>query len=164
MSTAIPLRTFLSLTVAATILCGTSNASGEEDPWQQERAAKLARQLADQTDDLRLTIKKAAPGSIGITRRKRYRLEEDLRLIRNSSKHLARKLEDGKGREETLATAQRIAAFIRDARVDAMGWTPPEWVESKLDPARNTVSDLAELYGAELADVFRKTPGVGAGQ
>ena len=75
MSTAIPLRTFLSLAVAATILCGTSNASGEENPWQQERAAKLARQFADQTDDLRLTIKEATPGSIGMMRQKRYRLD-----------------------------------------------------------------------------------------
>jgi hypothetical protein len=148
----------LGLSAVLTLLGGVSGAVADEDPWNQEQAVKLAKQLADQVGDIRVTMKKAAPGTVGITKQKRYRLEEDLRLMRNSTRHLARQLEAGKGREETLPTAQRVAMFIRDARVDASGWTPPEWIETKIDSARSTLSELAALYGAELSDVFRKTP------
>ena len=75
-----------------------------------------------------------------------------------------RQLEAGKGRDETLPTARRIGMFIRDARVDAYGWTPSEGLETKVDAARATLGELATLYGATLEDVFRKTPGVGADQ
>jgi hypothetical protein len=153
----------LGLTAALTLLGGVSGAVAEEDPWDQEEAVKLAKQLADQVGDIRVTMKKAAPGTVGITKQRQFRLEEDLRLMRNSTRHLARQLEAGKGREETLPTAQRVGMFIRDARVTASGWTPPKWIETKIDSARNTLSDLAALYGAELADVFRGTPGPGAG-
>ncbi len=158
------LRTILSMAVAVTFFGGATSAMDEEDPWQQEKAAKLARKLADQTNDIRMTIKKATPGSMGIMRRKRFRLEEDIRLLRNTSKHLANQLEAGKGREETLPSARRLGMFIRDARVDAYGWVPPEWIETKIDVARNTLRELAGLYGATLEDIYRKTPGVGADQ
>ena len=158
------LRTILSIAVAVTFFGAATSAMDEEDPWQQEKAAKLARTLADQTNDIRLTIKKATPGSMGIMRRKRFALEEDIRLIRNTSKHLANQLEAGKGRDETLPSARRLGMFIRDARVDASGWVPPEWIETKIDVARNTLGELAALYGATLEDVFRNTPGVGAEQ
>ncbi len=172
MRTATGLRAILSIAAAVTILSGASGAMAEEeaqeetkqeDPWQQEEAVKLAKRLAEQAGDIRLTMRRASPGSLGTTRPREFRLEEDVRLIRNTARHLARQLEEGKGREETLPTARRVAMFIRDARVNASGWAPPEWIESKIDSARNTISELAALYGAELADVFRNTPGpVGA--
>ena len=158
------LRTILSIAVAVTFFGAATSAMDEEDPWQQEKAAKLARKLAEQTSDLRLTMKRAAPGTMGIARQKKFALEEDLRLIRSTSKHLANQLKAGKGRDETLPTARRIGMFIRDARVDAYGWTPSEGLETKVDAARATLGELAALYGATLQDVFRNTPGVGADQ
>ncbi len=48
-------------------------------------------------------------------------LREDIRLVRNTSKHLANELGAGKGRDETRPTARRLGRFIRDTRVDAYG-------------------------------------------
>jgi len=154
----------LRMALAATILGGVSGAvAAEEDPWQQEQAAKLARQLADQVADLRLTMKQAIPGTVGTTRRNRFRLEEDIRMIRSAAKHLAVQLEAGKGREETLPTARNLGMYIRAARVDASGWVPPEWIETKLGAARGTLEELVPLYGVTLEEVYRQTPGPSVG-
>ena len=158
-------RTMLRMALAATILGGVSGAAAaeEEDPWQQEQAAKLARQLSDQVADLRLTMKQAIPGTVGTTRRKRFRLEEDIRMIRSAAKHLAIQLEAGKGREETLPTARNLGMYIRAARVDASGWVPPQWIETKLGAARGTLAELVPLYGVTLEEVYRQTPGASVG-
>ena len=55
----------LGLTAALTLLGGVSAAAAEEDPWNQEQAVKLAKRLADQVGDIRVTMKKAAPGTLG---------------------------------------------------------------------------------------------------
>ncbi len=157
-------RTMLRVALAVSILGGVSGAvAEEEDPWQQEEAARLSKQLADQVGDLRLTMKQAIPGTVGTTRKNRFRLEEDIRMIRNAAKHLAAQLEAGKGRDETLPTAQNIGMFIRAARADAAGWVPPEWIETKLDAARGTLEKLVPLYGATMEDVYRQTPGPSVG-
>ncbi len=143
---------------------GQSSAQEDalQDHWDQARATRLAEQLSKQVAEARASLKGAAPGTTGRTRKQQYRLEDDLRLIRSSSRHLAKQLAGGKSRDETLPTARRIGMFVRDARVSAAGWTPPAWIKEKLDPARKSLGELAELYGVSLQEVYRGTPGVAA--
>ncbi|MEE2703329.1 MAG: hypothetical protein VX614_04840 [Myxococcota bacterium] len=157
---AVPLFALALLIVWA----GQSSAQEDaiHDHWDQARATQLAEQISKQVGLVRVTLKKAAPGTAGRTRKQQYRLEEDLRLIRNSSRHLAKQLESGKSRDETLPTARRVGMFVRDARVSAAGWTPPAWIKEKLDPARDSLAELAELYGVTLQEVYRNTPSVAA--
>ncbi|MCH6563594.1 MAG: hypothetical protein IH800_14385 [Myxococcales bacterium] len=147
------MRASLCLTAVLAILIGAPAALAEEDGWDQERAAKLARTLTQQVSELRRHLKSQAPGSVGATQRQRFALEEDLRLLGHTTKRLARALEQGKGREETRPTARRVGSFLRDTRADAQGAVASAAMLEKIKAANTTIAELAVMYGADPADV-----------
>lgn len=125
--------------------------------WSQEKAAQLARLLADEVSDIRVSWNKAPPGSQGARLKQRQRLRDDLYKLKNSTRKLARELESGKNREETLPSARRVGVLIRDARTSAAGSVPSIDLEQKITSAEKTIERLAAMYGASMDDVVRKT-------
>lgn len=146
-------RASLCLAAVLAILIGAPAALAEEDGWDQERAAKLARKLTEQVSDMRRHLKSQAPGTVGIMLHKRFALEEDLRLLGHTTKRLATKLEKGEGREETRPTARRVGSFLRDTRADARGAVASATMLKKIEAANATIAELATMYGADPADV-----------
>ncbi len=146
-------RASLCLTAILAILIGAPAAGAEEDGWDQERAAKLARTLTEQVSEIRRHLKRQAPGSVGVTQGRRFALEEDLRLLGHTTKHLATKLEQGTGREETRPTARRVGSFLRQTRADAQGAVASATMLEKIAATNSTIGELAVMYGADPADV-----------
>ncbi len=147
------LRVVLCLAAAWMVLVGTSTATAEDIDWDQERAAKLARQLANEIGEIRRQLSAQPEGASGITRSRRFRLQDDLRMLSHSTQHLARRLEAGGDREETRPTARRVGMFLRDARTNAAGAVASAPMREKIDAANVTIAALAALYGADPTDV-----------
>jgi hypothetical protein len=124
-------RASLCLTAVLAILIAAPAALAEEDGWDQERAAKLARKLTEQVSDMRRHLKAQA----------------------HTTKRLATKLEKGEGREETRPTARRVGSFLRDTRADAQGAVASATMLKKIEAANATIAELAVMYGADPADV-----------
>ncbi len=146
-------RASLCLTAVLAILIGAPVALAEEDGWDQERAAKLARKLTGQVAEIRRHLRSQAPGTVGATNRSRFRIEEDLRLLGHTTRRLATRLEQGKGREETRPTARRVGSFLRDLRTHARGAVPSAAMLEKIEAANTTIAELAVMYGADPDDV-----------
>ncbi len=146
-------RAALCLTAVLAILIAAPAARAEEDGWDQERAAKLARKLTEQVSDMRRHLKRQAPGTVGIMLHRRFALEEDLRLLGHTTKRLATQLEQGKGREETRPTARRVGSFLRDIRTHARGAVASAAMLERIEAANTTIAELAVMYGADPDDV-----------
>ena len=82
-------------------------AFAELAKWDQARVTQIAEELAVAMKDLRKEIR-TTPGSTDPARqRARYEAFEDVRIMTNSSRHLASQLKAGKGRDETSAPWRR---------------------------------------------------------
>jgi len=92
-------------------------ASAQEEPvgepvrWDQERVTQLAAELAAAVREARQAIRQSPLSQNIAQRRVQYDLKEDMRLLTNSTNHLAKLLEEGKGQEETRATFERIGSL-----------------------------------------------------
>jgi len=84
---------------------------GEPVRWDQARMTKYAQQLAEAVHDAREQVRKSPLSQNIAQRQTQYDLKEDLRLLANTTAHLASELKQGKGPEETLATFERIASL-----------------------------------------------------
>ena len=77
--------------------------------WDQERVTGIAKELAEAINEASQALRKMSPPLPGSSaRRAFFNAKDDARALRNSSRHLAASLEEGKGREETLPTYRRI--------------------------------------------------------
>jgi hypothetical protein len=79
--------------------------------------------------------------------RAHHQMRDDLRMIRNETAHLARELEAGKGREETLSSFRRIGMLVRDAQRLAPRLFIQEPVQQRIDTARKHWDQLQPYYG-----------------
>jgi len=146
-------RTAFSLAAAVILLGEASSVAAEDDPWDSKRAAAVTRKLAHQISEIRGDLEKTPPGAPGTTRKKRLELEAGLRLARNSTGHLAKQLEAGKGREETLPIAHQIQNIIRETRKDSRQAVASESIWRKIDTVNDTTRELAGIYSRGLEAV-----------
>jgi hypothetical protein len=93
---------------------GATSAKAEAAKWDQKRVTSIAQQLAAAVGQLYDIVSKQ-PASANTPQRKvRYQALDDLRTLKQVSGSFARNLKDGKGREETYPTYQRIQTIRRD--------------------------------------------------
>ena len=104
-------------------------------------------------DGLRTALCKQPTTSIvpGGGSRPRHELVDRLRLMESESKHLARVLEDGRGRDETLPVFERINEIRRHAVQQAQRMFLQQPVIDQIESARGPLEELAGLYGVELS-------------
>lgn len=137
------------------VLLAGASAPAEEtaaDPWNAEKAAAAATRLAEALNGLRDALRKApggmggfAGGSSGV-----HSLRDRLRLMESESKHLARQLRDGEGRDETYPVFRRIDEIRRSAVDPAERMFLQQPVLEKIQVARPAMEELAGYYGVEL--------------
>lgn len=109
-------RTFA---VAALLLgasvAGAQEPAGEPVRWDQQRVTKMANELADAVHEAREAVRKSPlQHNIG-QRTTYYELLETMRLVENTTRHLAQEIEAGKGAAETMATFERSNSLRQDA-------------------------------------------------
>ena len=87
-----------------------------EPPTPEERVTKIAQDLSVAATDLKTALSKENLATVPIANERiRYELEEDVRLLSNTARHLANSLEKGKTREETAPIVKRLGLLRRDA-------------------------------------------------
>jgi hypothetical protein len=84
---------------------------GEPVRWDQPRVTKYAKELASAVEQAKEAVRKT-PLDQNISQTRTYRdLLETMRLLDNTSEHLAAELAAGKDQEETVATFDRIGSL-----------------------------------------------------
>ena len=120
--------------------------------WDQTKATSAAQSLAASLEGLRAALRRQPTTTIapGGGSRARNKLLDRLRLMESESKHLARVLEEGQGRDETLPVFERINEIRRFAVEQAQRMFLQKPVIDKIESARGSLEVLAGLYGVEL--------------
>jgi hypothetical protein len=89
----------------------TAQPAGKPVRWDQARMTRYAEQLAEAVAQAREEVRKSPMSQNIAQRQTQYDLKEDMRLLANTTAHLASELKQGEGPEETLATFERIASL-----------------------------------------------------
>lgn len=84
---------------------------GEPVRWDQARVTKIAQELALAVHAARESVRKSPLDQNISQRTTLYELQEDIRLADSTARHLAKRLEDGKGALETRATFDRLGSL-----------------------------------------------------
>lgn len=145
------------LTSLALSLIPAGGALAEDAPaqaWDQEKVAQIAADLATAAADLRQVFRRSQ-GSAQIASggaRSQLRLSDLLRLIQSETRHLARELADGKGRDETEFAYQRLMMTIRDARENARRMFLHKDVLEAVDKTAALRQQLGAFYEAPASE------------
>jgi hypothetical protein len=117
--------------------------------WDQPKVAALAQQLADSAASIYSSVNKEKPGStVGSGQANAYlRLKDNLRVARNQSKALAKRLADGGTREETASTYRRLMTLVRDAREEGRKMFLQKPTLDEVGRANEILDQLAPYYG-----------------
>ncbi len=94
-------------------------AQEKEAGWNQGRVTAIAEALAEEMAKLDLAATKVPPDISFSQQRAQYSLQEDIRLLKNSSRHLAHQLKAGKTREETRPVYKRMQQIRSSAEENA---------------------------------------------
>jgi hypothetical protein len=116
--------------------------------WDQERVTDVATQLATAMNDVSVSINKLRTGSqVGSGQANAFlRLKDRVRVARNESRHLAKQLQDGKNRMETVYTYARLMTTIRDAREEGRRGFIEEPTLDRIAVAADLVRRLSPYY------------------
>jgi len=117
-------------------------------PWDQAEVTTLVKQLADELGDVREAHRRVPNTQMGVMRA-RHSFDETMRLLRDSTRRMARKLEDGAGLEETRPMARNIGQLIRAAEDDGKKAALPKPVLDKIELARATIAKIRPYYAAD---------------
>ena len=127
-------------------------AASEPKEWDQAAVTSLAAQLAQQAGDIRQAVRRVPESGMNVsTRRTRWQVLDDLRVMENTVRNFARRLTGGAGREETYPMFQRIQTLRRDIAEHSRRVNLVEPVTSKLETARELLAQIEPYYEAEAA-------------
>lgn len=140
------MRIIISLVFAFTLVATSSWAAPAS--WSQEKATKIAAELATAIDEAATALGKLAPPGPGQAGRRAFHsAKDDARILENSTRRLASALAAGEGYDETFGTYRRIRSVRRDAAENLRhaGMIPAD-VLAKIDSARDLLFKLASYY------------------
>jgi hypothetical protein len=111
---------------------------------------RIAENLADAANDVyRSIVRKRTGAQVGSGQASSFlRLKDRTRLARNETRHLARQLQEGKGRDETLPVYERLMTLVRDIREDARRMFIEEPTLDKIGAAGDLLRQIAPYYDA----------------
>jgi hypothetical protein len=125
-------------------------AAAELAAWDQKRVAALAKELADAVGKAAVEADKGKGSRVDVGKeRAYYEMREDLRLAKNTARHLAKELEDGKGREETYPTYRRLKTIRNDAAENARRAVMPDETVGAITAAGALMLRLRPYYEEE---------------
>lgn len=134
--------------LTALVLAGNARALEADLAWDQARATSLVQQLHEAVGSLLREAKVEDQNIDQLTAvsSQNYLLIQDLRAIKRHTRALARRLEAGQGREESLALFERIQMVVRDAAVKKRRSPLLHDAQAQIDQARGKLEELARYY------------------
>jgi len=127
-------------------------ATAELPRWDQQRVTTIANELAEAVAKAALEVDKQKGSRVDVTKERAfYEFREDMRLAKNSARHLAKELQDGKGREETHPTFRRLKTLRNDAAENARRADMPDSTLAAITSAGELLNRLRPYYEEEPA-------------
>ena len=127
------------------------SARGELAAWDQAQVTALAKDLATATDSLYDTFRKQQPPGLGsMQSHAYYRLKQWVRLLQLEARHLAGSVEQGEGREQTLAIYENLMQLARSARDDAGKAFVAHDVGDRAAAVRGVLNRLGPYYDPDF--------------
>ncbi len=130
------------------------SASAQPKSWDQAEVTELAARMAQEIKRMRTAVRKEPQViSAGTTSKQRTTALylDTLKKLERTSAKLARQLADEQDREQTLGTARRLDALIRDADDQGAKLFSTEWTNKHLEPATALARELRGYYGSAPA-------------
>jgi hypothetical protein len=128
-------------------------ARAELAKWDQQRVTAIAVELAEAVSKASLEVDKQKGSRVDVGKeRAYYEFREDMRLAKNTSRHLSRELEGGQGREETYPTFRRLKTLRNDAAENARRADMPDSTVASITAAGELLLRLRPYYEEEPAD------------
>jgi len=100
--------------------------AGTPVKWDQDRVTQYASELNDSLKSLREEVRRQPEQTPFAKRQAQRDLDEDMRLIENSTGYLLEQLKSGAGRDQTEATFRRIDSLRLNAAEHARRSLLPE--------------------------------------
>jgi hypothetical protein len=125
-------------------------AAAELPKWDQPRVTAIANELSEAVAKAALEVDKQKGGRVEVGKERAfYEFREDMRLAKNTSRHLAKELQSGKGREETYPTFKRLKTLRNDAVENARRADMPESTLAAITAAGELMNRLHPYYEEE---------------
>jgi hypothetical protein len=138
--------------LALALLLAPVFAAAELPKWDQTRVTAIATELSEAVAKAALEVDKQKGGRVEVGKERAfYEFREDMRLAKNSSRHLAKELQNGKGREETYPTFKRLKTLRNDAAENARRADMPESTLAAVTSAGELLNRLRPYYEEEPA-------------
>ncbi len=145
-----PLGSLAHSPLILALLVGAASAQvepGEHPAWDQEAAAALARQLAEDTQGIRQAFRREPPATVvSGESRARFRLLDLLRRIERETRFLASELEAGRGHDETLPVYENLLGLVRDAQEERRRIFLQSQTLERIEVARGHLEQLDPFY------------------
>mgnify|MGYP001817929837 CR=1 FL=1 len=143
-------RILASLLSMVALLATATLASAELTAWDQEQVTAIAADLVDTTSDLRDTLRRQPPPTLGQPgKRAFHQLRDDLASIQATARRLHNALAEGATRDETLPTYQRLMVTVRSARDELRRTNLGEPVTGRVEAAAEALRRLQPYYEEE---------------
>jgi hypothetical protein len=134
----------------AALLATATLASAELTPWNQEQVTAIAAELKVATKDLRDTLRKQPPPTLGQPgKRAFHQLRDDVAAIDTTAGRLHSALAGGATLDETLPTYRRMISSVRSASDELRRIQLGEPVAGKIEAAAAALRQLRPYYEEE---------------
>ncbi len=134
----------IALSLAFALATASSSGAAE---WNQEEVTAVAQQLQVATTELYDSFYKQPTQGIGSGQARAYlELKQQLRRVRQESRHLATSLAKDEGHDETLPIYRNLMEEVRNAQENARRVYTTGPVIEKANVAREALEKLATYY------------------
>ena len=141
-------RLLVSTALAAALFATGAPAHAELASWDQAKVTALAKQLDTAAQALYDSFYKDQPKPTVGQERAYYRLEQDIRHIKNDARQLSRELEKGEGRDATQPSYDDLMMGVRRAQDNAAKVFTVKDFQDKAGAARAVLNQLSPYYDA----------------
>ena len=136
--------------LALALLLAPIAAAAELPKWDQTRVTAIAVELSEAVGKASLEVDKQKGGRVEVSKERAfYEFREDMRLARNTARHLAKELQGGEGREESYPTFKRLKTLRNDAAENARRADMPESTLAAITAAGELLNRLRPYYEEE---------------
>lgn len=135
---------------AVLVLALAAPAGAAVQPWDQKKVTELGEQLETTTSELWNTFRQQPRPTVGQGQANSFfRLQQQLRQLRNEARSLARMFDDGAGHDETLPSFESMMQTIRIAEENARRVFTGTAVRERAQAAREVLNQLTPFYQAD---------------
>ena len=152
------MRLHLAWAAAAVLTLAPPPTLAAQQPWDQQKVTEIASQLAEAVSGVYNEFRMQPEASIASMQASaRYRLQDELRLLENETRELARQLKSGEGLDATQPIYERIGVVARDARENARKQLTVEPIQRRVDRAEELWAQLTPYYTNAPAPAEKKS-------